>query len=146
MAEPDSSIPVSLTSAELFSELSRELLRQGKSIRFSAPGRSMYPTIREGEAITVEPIDPAFVRPGDIVLYRSGDHVVAHRVVRREGGPRFILRDDTWGMRDEAVSADQVLGKVVSVERGGRAVNPYSTRAKARRLVHEVASRLKRWV
>jgi signal peptidase I len=79
MAESNQSI--SLVSVHLFAELATDLLRQGKSVRFRAPGRSMYPTIKEGEIITVEPIEPAAVRKGDIILCHSDAGVVAHRVV-----------------------------------------------------------------
>jgi len=148
MTGPDSSNPAPLASTDLFTDLSTELLRQGKSIRFRATGRSMYPTIREGEAITVEPITPSSVRTGDIVLYRSAGQHVAHRVTRveREGGRsvRFVLRDDTSGIRDETVTSEQILGKVVAAERGGRTVNPYSVRSKLRRIVHSMASGIKR--
>jgi signal peptidase len=110
----------------------------------------MYPTIRENEAITVEPVVPHDVKVGDIILYRSGESVVAHRVIRIEKGEgsasHFILREDTWGTLDEPVEAEQILGKVVSVERGGRSIDPYSTRAKVRLLVHTIASRLKRYI
>ena len=132
----------------LLLDLTTQLLRDGQSVRFRAPGRSMYPTIREGEAITVEPILPSEVKVGDIILYRSDDGVIAHRVARIERGEndgrRFILRADTWGEYDEPVHADQVMGKVVSTERGGRIINPYCTGAKARLLIHTIASRLKR--
>jgi signal peptidase len=134
----------------LLLDLSTQLLRDGQSVRFRAPGRSMYPTIREGEAITVEPILPSEVKVGDIILYRSDDGVIAHRVARIERGEndgrRFILRADTWGEYDEPVYADQVMGKVVSTERGGRSINPYCTGAKARLLIHTIASRLKRYI
>ena len=131
----------------LMLNLTTQLLRDGQSVRFRAPGRSMYPTIREGEAITVEPILPSEVKVGDIILYRSDDGVIAHRVTRIERGEndgrRFILRADTWGEYDEPVYADQVMGKVVSTERGGRSINPYCTGARARLLIHTIASRLK---
>ena len=134
----------------LMLNLTTQLLRDGQSVRFHAPGRSMYPTIREGEAITVEPILPSEVKVGDIILYRSDDGVIAHRVARIERGEndgrRFILRADTWGEYDEPVQADQVMGKVVSTERGGRSINPYCTGAKARLLIHTIASRLKRYI
>ena len=110
----------------------------------------MYPTIRENEAITVEPVEPQDVKVGDIILYRFGDSVVAHRVMRiekREGNAsRFILREDTWGTLDEPVEAEQILGKVVSVERAGRNIDPYSIRAKVRLLIHTIGSRLKRYL
>jgi hypothetical protein len=52
----------------LFADVSTELLRSGQGIRFRAPGRSMYPTIKEGETITVQPVAPSVVRRGDIIL------------------------------------------------------------------------------
>jgi signal peptidase I len=110
----------------------------------------MYPTIRENEAITVEPVTPQDVKAGDIILYRSGESVVAHRVMRIEKGEgnasRFILREDTWGTLDEPIEAEQILGKVVSVERAGRSIDLYSKRVKLRLIAHTVASRFKRWV
>jgi signal peptidase len=142
--------PSSVSSNNLLLDLSTELLGRGKRVRFRAPGRSMYPTIRENEAITVEPVAPQDVKVGDIILYRSGESVVAHRVMRIERGKgdtlRFILREDTWGTLDEPVEAEQILGKVVSVERAGRNIDPYSIRAKVRLLVHIIGSRLKRFI
>jgi signal peptidase I len=142
--------PSSVSSNHLLLDLSTELLGRGKRVRFRAPGRSMYPTIRENEAITVEPVAPQDVKVGDIILYRSEQSVVAHRVMRIETGKgdtlRFILREDTLGTLDAPVEAEQILGKVVSVERAGRSIDPYSMRAKARLLVHTVASRLKRYI
>ena len=142
--------PSSVSSNHLLLDLSTELLGRGKRVRFRAPGRSMYPTIRENEAITVEPVAPQDVKVGDIILYRSGNSVVAHRVIQTERGNRntlrFILREDTWGTLDEPVEAEQILGKVVSVERAGRNIDPYSTRAKLRLLIHTIGSRLKRCI
>ena len=149
-AYDDTIEPASLNSNHLLLDLSTELLGRGKSVRFRAPGRSMYPTIRENEAITVEPVEPRGVKEGDIILYRSGENVVAHRVIRIEkrevNASRFIFREDTWGTLDEPVEAEQILGKVVSVERAGRNIDPYSTRAKVRLLVHTIGSRLKRYI
>jgi signal peptidase len=143
-------LPSSVRSNHLLLDLSTELLGRGKRVRFRAPGRSMYPTIRENEVIIVEPAEPRHVKVGDIILFRSEESVVAHRVMRIERGKgntlRFILREDTWGTLDAPVEAEQILGKVVSVERGGRSIDPYSTRAKVRLLVHTVASRLKRYI
>jgi signal peptidase I len=110
----------------------------------------MYPTIRENEAITVEPMAPQDVKVGDIILYRSDESVVAHRVIQIQRGKgdtlRFILREDTWGTLDAPVKAEQILGKVVSVERAGRSIDVYSKRVKLRLFAHTVASRFKRWV
>jgi signal peptidase I len=65
----------------LFVDISADLLRQGQSVRFRAPGQSMHPTIKEGETITVAPVAVSDIRRGDILLYKLGKKVVAHRVV-----------------------------------------------------------------
>ena len=139
-----------LSPQHLFTDVSTELLRSGQSIRFRAPGRSMYPTIREGETITVQPVAPAAVKIGDIILYHFQRGVVAHRVVsiekKRGDALLFILHADTSGAPDEPVEPSQILGKVVSVERGGRSIDLYSRRAKMQRIAHVWASRLKRWM
>lgn len=133
----------------MFLDITTELLRCGKSVRFQAPGRSMHPTIKDGETITVEPVKPSGIKRGDIVLYRLEKGVIAHRVVRIEkndGAPLFILRGDALGAPDEAAAVQQVLGKVVSVQRGGRSIDPYSRRAKMVRIAYVCAFRLRRWM
>jgi hypothetical protein len=188
----------------LFIDVSTELLRQGQSVRFRAPGQSMHPTIKEGENIRVEPIAPFDIKRGDILLYIVGRKVVAHRVVsiKRDKSnftsqspspssanfaiqstshssanfsthaltpslahssahsstqasihskalnPQliFILRGDASLTCDDPVEAQQVLGKVVSVERGGRSIDLYCRRVKIIRTIRLCASRLKRWV
>ncbi len=131
-------------------DLSAELLNRGYGVRFRAPGKSMHPTILDGDLITVEPVAPAAVKQGDIILYRLGRGVIAHRLIRierRNGGvPHFILRGDAPGAPDEPVVVQQVLGKVVCVERGGRRIDPYSWRAELFRRARLCCSRLKRRV
>jgi hypothetical protein len=56
----------------------------------------------------------------------------------------FILQGDASAICDEPVEAQQVLGKVVSVERGSRSIDLYSRRARMLRTAHVWASRLKR--
>lgn len=133
--------------ADRLAELSARLLGGGHRVRFRAPGRSMHPTIRDGEAITVAPVAAEAVRRGDIVLYRLDRSVIAHRVagIERDAakGLRFMLRGDACGGRDAPVAAGQVLGRVVAVERGGRTQGLYTKRAQMRYSAHALASRLK---
>ena len=155
---------------KIFPELISDVLEKGHDVRFRAPGRSMYPTIREGEAITVRPVSPSAVQKGDIILYRWQQGVIAHRVIRialdpaKAGAPQgpkarsspsqsstlsphylFVLRGDASGAQDERVEPERVLGKVVAVERGRRRIDPYSLRSKVRRVLHPFASRFKQW-
>jgi len=165
---------------QLFIDMSTELLRQGQSVRFRAPGLSMHPAIKEGETITVVPISSFDIKRGDILLYIVGRKIIAHRVVRikreksnskshssanfathssthsltqasthsKELNPRhlFILRGDASRTYDEPVEAQQILGKVVSVEKRSRSIDLYSRRAKMLHFVHARASRFKRLI
>ena len=158
MSEELPSTPSSARSSQhLFLDVSTELLECGHSVRFKAPGRSMQPTIKEGETITVDPIAPEVVKRGDIILYRTPSGVVAHRVVgiKREMTAQssslsphhlFLLRGDAATACDAPVAPDQVLGKVIFVERDGRSINPYCLRVKTLRLARLIAPRIKRWL
>jgi len=133
-----------------FIEVVTDLLRRGHSVRFRAKGSSMHPTIREGEAITVAPARPAAIRRGDVILYRSARGVIAHRVASVErglaGAPVFIPRGDASQSRDDPVEEGAILGRVVTVERGGRALNPAALRARALANSRAIAARLLRWL
>jgi len=115
----------------------------------------MYPTILNGDEITVEPIRPKAVKVGDIVLYQNEDDLIAHRVVRIENisdtqssvlSPQscFALRGDARPACDAPVAAEQILGKVVLIERNGRLIDPYGFKVKLISIVRRFASGLKR--
>ncbi|MGD8686614.1 MAG: signal peptidase I [Syntrophobacterales bacterium] len=110
------------------------MLSLGLGVRFRAPGTSMHPTIRHGDLITVEPVSPANLERGDIILYRFQDSFIAHRIVNIEEqngcGLTFILRGDASTNCDVPVRPEQVLGKVVCLERGHRSIDPYNLRVK----------------
>jgi len=156
----------------LFLDLSVDLLRRGYSVRFQANGRSMHPTIQEGEWITVEPVEPSHIKRGDIILYQNHNGVIAHRVVgikavntrpsaindQGTGGisilnPQpsilntfFMLRGDTSAVCDQPVLPQQVLGKVVSVERDGQLIDLHSRKAKLFQTVRLYVHRFKRCI
>src|ERR1700730_1036446 len=115
--------------SELFLDLAAELLGRGHRVRFRAEGESMHPTIRGGEAIMVEPVPAGGLKNGDIALYRAQRGVTAHRLVRIEG-QRFIMRGDAPGSADEPVVQQQVLGKVVALERTGHRIDLRRRRVK----------------
>ena len=137
-------------SINMFFKVVVNLLQSGEGVRFNAPGRSMTPTIREGETITVNPVTHLEVRKGDIILYHNDTGVIAHRVVYiQRPDPRrpqvsFILRGDASVTDDKPVTEGQILGKVISVERNGRTIDLYSRRVKTMRLKRLFTSRLKR--
>jgi len=108
----------------------------------------MYPSIREGELITVEPVQPCDVKLGDIVLYRSERGPIAHRVVEiaSRDARVFRLRGDASLSCDEPVVAHQILGRVVGVQRNGRGIALASRGAKMWHKARRFASLLKGWI
>lgn len=159
----------------MFPDLITDLLQEGYKVRFDAPGHSMFPTIMANETVLVEPIDPAAVKPGDIILYRTNNHLIAHRVVkidkknandiaetqskgdsplRKRSAPQakrssskalyFVLRGDAAASCDAPVAAAQILGKIVSIERNGFSIDPYSVTHKIGCLASCWGARLKK--
>jgi len=116
------STSIPCTSAA-FAELSAEILRAGKALRFQARGASMSPLVRDGDVLLVQPAQRRGVRVGDVVLCRNEmGHVVVHRVVRRLMGPtgrRFVVQGDQVARPDGVIPGAQVYGRVVAIERAG---------------------------
>ena len=137
----------------MFPELITELLQDGYQVSFSAPGHSMYPTIMANENILVAPIDPVAVRMGDIILYRANGSLIAHRVRRIKKMNKgtfktcadwsFIFKGDACPNCDEPVNVEQILGKVISIERNGDIVDPYGLAHKLGCLARRLTSRFK---
>jgi len=107
-----------------FAELAAEVLSRGAAVRFRAHGRSMFPTVRDGDVVTVQPVEPRALRVGDIAFHAAGGgRPVAHRLLARSGhgaGLSFRTCGDSDPGPGEVVGAEAVLGRVVAVERGGK--------------------------
>lgn len=115
--------PILLNSSDLL-KLSREFLERGTSIRFQAKGWSMRPFIRDGDFITVSPIASSSIRIGDVIFYSTAeDKVIVHRVVNKyekDGRMTMLIKGDACFGAPEKVDAQNVLGKVVAINRNER--------------------------
>jgi signal peptidase I len=83
-------------------------------------GNSMSPTIQDGDRVLVAH-GPAGVRRGDVVVCWRGGRLIAHRVLRichGSTGPTFITKGDGVSRLDPPVSPDEVVGRVLAVQRG----------------------------
>jgi signal peptidase len=107
----------------------------------------MHPTIRDGEAVTVEPVNALHVRRGDVLLYETTRGVIAHRAVHIRVGKNaaraFVVRGDAADSSDERVEDSQILGRVISVERGERTIALAGRAARLRHKARLCASRFK---
>jgi signal peptidase I len=96
------------------------LLTEGKTIRVKVEGFSMYPSIKPGSVIFIEPIrQGAEPVAGEIIAWKKGPGFIVHRLVRcseQEGRKYFITRGDSLMEEDDPVLSDQIAGKVVRIE------------------------------
>ena len=103
--------------SRLFDAFSRELLREGNSIRFQARGASMSPTIRDGEIVYVTPAALADLRVGDIALVKGEMGFRLHRLVVADAEQDvFITRGDCALEDDPAVSGEEIIAKAEAKE------------------------------
>lgn len=117
-------IPESLEcqSAELY-DLGKELADSDVSLRLEVHGWSMYPMLRRGDVIEVVPVARDAIYVGDVVFFRSGDRLLAHRVVGfvPDGqGVRIRARGDSFLQEDPPVPEQDLIGKVETVYRPWR--------------------------
>ena len=109
-----------------FLGLSNEILGGGNGLRFRAWGKSMYPSIRDGDILVIEPIGTRKVKPGEVIFYRAaGGRMVAHRVIRKfiqTDKPALVTRGDANAGKGETVYVEQVLGRVKAIERDKRKI------------------------
>jgi signal peptidase I len=100
-------------------ELASELLRRAAPLRIKARGGSMLPFILDGDVVLVAPSGKSEILVGDVICYeKSPGRLFLHRVIKRDG-ERFVTKGDALAFTD-VVIADQVLGRVVAIERRGR--------------------------
>jgi hypothetical protein len=94
---------------------------QGSGARFPfrGAGASMWPTLRAGDEALFAPL-AAPPAPGEILLYRMHDGLVAHRFRGALPDGRLRLRGDALMQDDPPVEPDAVIGRLVAVRRRGR--------------------------
>ena len=80
-------------------------------------GRSMEPTYASGDRLFVEPIAPSrALRPGEIVVARRGERLVAHRLLGFSGA-LAITKGDACPRADPPIAINGLIGRVVGVRR-----------------------------
>jgi hypothetical protein len=89
-------------------------LQRGETVQFRPKGDSMRGKVNSGQLCTVEPVDPATLAVGDIVLCKVNGRQYLHLVKAIQGG-RFQIGNNR-GHINGWVSANSIYGKCVRVE------------------------------
>jgi signal peptidase I len=138
---------------QLKHKLAIEVLRSFGQVRLAVTGTSMLPSIWPGDTLEVRRQAAQEILPGDVVLAKWDGGFMAHRVVecgagpplqnsssqsgrhsqqvrataRRGETPFLLTRGDRLTTLDPPIAACDLLGRVTSIERGGRLVDPRLT-------------------
>lgn len=84
-------------------------------------GYSMFPTLRIGDSLNVIAYGDRKIYPGDVVLFRGSGHDVVHRVIT-VNSKGIITQGDNNAGPDKPILPENILGHVISVQRGNRTV------------------------
>jgi signal peptidase I len=108
------------------------LLSEGKTIRIKAHGYSMYPSIKPGSIIIIEPLrqkgNPV---PGEIIAIKRENGMVVHRLVKiviKDGVRTYIARGDSNANADAPITIEKISGRVVRAEPSGENTEPADIR------------------
>lgn len=120
-------MPDDTARAAARSALLADVLRRFGRVRVRATGNSMRPAIRPGDVLLIADCALGQIEPGDVVLFTRDARLFAHRVVDRcagSNGSSIVTRGDSNWHRDPAIGVDQLLGKVIAVQRGTTSSSP----------------------
>ena len=110
-------------------EVSLSLLAEGKSLRIKPTGYSMFPAIRPGNIVIIDPVDsPSDLIPGNIIAFRRDSGFVLHRLTdirHRDDNIFFITRGDSSMNEDKPITADKISGVVTAIETKQGKIKPH---------------------
>lgn len=109
-----------MNQKELSHTLRKEIIGQGRSVQIVASGYSMFPFLRKGDLLTVEPVSMETIKRGDIMVFEMREKWIAHRVIKirnKHEGLEFLLRGDTRLAFDPLVNKENFVGAVTKFHR-----------------------------
>lgn len=112
-----------LSKQTIVKDISLSLLAEGKTIRIKAHGYSMYPCIKPGSLVLIEPLKikgPPV--PGEIIAVRRENGLIVHRltkIINKSGITSYIARGDSNASADNPVKIDKIIGRIVRAETTG---------------------------
>jgi hypothetical protein len=119
--------------------LAEDVVRTFGRIRLRVFGTSMVPSILPGDLISVQRASVSEISSREVVLYARDGRMFAHRAVGCTANHErpfaaqseifLITRGDLLLHNDPPVSSSELLGKVISIQRGDRQVKATSARS-----------------
>jgi hypothetical protein len=86
-------------------------------LRLQVISDSMWPLLRAGDAVIVQPIEPAAICVGDVLVAQRGAESITHRLIAIES-ERWLMRGDNAIWVDAPIGRAECIGRVEAIERG----------------------------
>lgn len=112
-----------LKSRSILKNVGLNLLAEGKTIRVKAHGYSMYPCIKPGATVLIEPLKmkgPPVC--GEIIAIKRNEGLVVHRlikIIKNNGTEQYIARGDSNARADDPVGIAMIAGRITKAENVG---------------------------
>jgi signal peptidase I len=110
---------------EVYQAAAREAWRTAESsglLRLTVTSDSMRPLLRAGDTVVVQPSEPRAVQPGAVMVVQRGGEWITHRLVTIDERGWHTHGDNTR-YADEAATADEIVGRVIAIERGDQTID-----------------------
>ncbi len=124
---------------ELTHSLRKEAILKGHSVKTIASGTSMFPFLRKGDLLTIEPVSMDEIKRGDVVVFECEEKWIAHRVIKihsNDGLAELTTRGDARVSNDPPVRKENYIGIVSYLERNNKCISLTSFRKKIRTQLH----------
>jgi len=89
-------------------------------VKIRAGGNSMYPFIKKGTVLIIEKVEFSTLKKGDVVVFKGGEKLIAHRLIRfvkTENAKLLLCKGDSRSSYDAPFGADKYIGKVIGKEK-----------------------------
>jgi signal peptidase len=130
-----------MNQQELSYALRKEAIKNGHAVQTIASGTSMFPFLRKGDVLTIDPAPIETIKRGDIVVFENEEKWIAHRVINIrfiDGAIQITTRGDARISSDPTVNETNYIGLISAFERDFRKNSLQSFRKKLSSQIHLV--------
>lgn len=102
----------------------KEVLAEGKRVRLTVSGNSMWPLIiHNRDSVLLVPCEKKNLTKGEIILFHAGyGHYMLHRITSVKAGG-YITTGDGNLHRDGFINSEEVIAKVKKIYRKDKIIN-----------------------
>jgi len=113
------------------------VITEGAILRTRVGGYSMFPYVQQNDIAWIEKIDAPLLI-GDIIVFKAGSKIVAHRLLKftKVGTDiKLLCKGDSCWRMDAPVDRMNVVGKITQIERNRKKTDLTTPRQRKKALI-----------